>query len=416
MTILNSDGSQNNIYQISGVINGSPALYDLDGDLDLEIVFTSDYNSSGKVYAIHHNGEDFDNFPVDIGEKMLVGAAIGDIENDGEADIVVCTWGENIYAISSEGLIKPGFPFISTKRFNSPATLADLTNDGNLEIIAGNDDGILHVLNHNGQEIYNFDSGDDIRGGISVSDINDDGSLELLFTGYDDLLHIWSPMNDSEIENFPIDLGERSLSEPLTVDLDNDGDLEIIAANKDGFLFVFHHNGSLFDLFPIFLPGGVETTPVVSDLDRDGDYEISVGTTMGLEIIDIKTEKGDMASWKIHRGNLERTGQMGLVLLSIENTSDVPNKFYISPGYPNPFNPSTSINIHIIEKNALHVSILDINGRLINIIKDDNVYPGNYQVKWNGTDSNGYNMSSGVYFIKVQTGRNLGYKKVLLIK
>ena len=417
LTILNSDGSQNNIYQISGGINGSPALYDLDGDMDLEIVFTSDYNSSGMVYAIHHNGEDFENFPVNIGEKMLVGAAIGDLENDGEVDIVVCTWGENIYVLTSEGVIKPGFPFISTKRFNTPATLADLTADGNLEIIAGNDDGNLHVLNFNGQELYSYNTGDDIRGGISVSDINNDGSLELLFTGYDDLLHVWSPIEDSELEGFPINLGERSLSEPVTVDLDNDGDLEIIAVNKDGFLFIFHHDGSMLDLFPIFLPGGVEATPVVSDLDRDGDYEIAVGTTMGLEVIDIKTSKGDLPSWKIHRGNLERTGQMGLVLLSNENSSQlISSEFYISPSYPNPFNPSTSINIKTIEKNILNVSVLDINGRLINILKNENILPGNYKIKWNGTDFNGWNMSSGVYFIKVQSGNNISSQKVLLIK
>ncbi len=417
LTILNSDGSQNGVYQISGVINGSPALYDLDGDMDLEIIFTSDYNSSGKVYAIHHNGEDFENFPIDIGEKMLVGAGIGDLDNDGEADIIVCTWGENIYAINSAGVIKPGFPFISTKRFNTPPTLADLTSDGNLEIIAGNDDGILHVLNYDGQELYNFDTGDDIRGGISVSDLDDDGSLEILFTGYDDLLHVWNPMNNNELDGFPIDLGARSLSEPITVDLDNDGDLEIIATNKDGLIHVFHHNGSLFNLFPIFLPGGVETTPVVSDIDRDGDYEIVIGTTMGLEIIDIKNEKGGRVSWKLHRGNLERTGEMGLVLLSNDNLHKAtPSKFYVSSGYPNPFNPSIIIDIQTVVEDRLVVSVFNALGRKINVLENKNVVPGNYQIKWSGKDFKGTSVSTGIYFLSVQSGKHLSNQKILLIK
>ena len=148
--VVNSNGAPGSNTEVRirglGSINGSPALYDLDNSGDLEIIFTTDYNSSGKVYAINYNGENVDGFPVDIGEKMLVGAAVADLENDGIADIVVCTWGENIYSLTQNGTIKNGFPFTSGKRFNAPPTLVDLTLDGNLEIVAGNDDGILPQL------------------------------------------------------------------------------------------------------------------------------------------------------------------------------------------------------------------------------------------------------------------------------
>ena len=417
LSILNNDGSENSIYQISGLINGSPALYDLDGDGDLEIVFTSDYNSSGKVYAIHHNGEDFENFPVDIGEKMLVGAAVNDLDADGLADIVVCTWGEKIHVINVDGSIKQGFPFISNKRFNTPATLVDLDLDGKMEIVAGNDNGLLHVLKYDGTEMFLFDTGDDIRGGISVSDLNDDGSLELLFSGYDDLLHAWNPIDGIELAGWPVDLGDNSLTEPITVDLDNDGDLEVIAANKNGILYVFHHDGTPFSAFPMSLAGGVESTPVVSDLDRDGDYEIAVGTTMGLVVIDVKKDMGDRISWKLHRGNMERTGSMGIVLLSNDNYEPpTPKEFYVSPSYPNPFNPSTSINIYLIESNNIKVSIYDALGRLVNTIKNKNAMPGNHTFNWTGSDNNGSDLPTGVYFVQVLSGANVHTQKVLLIK
>lgn len=417
LSILNNDGSDNSIYQISGLISGSPALYDLDDDGDLEIVFTSDYNSSGKVYAIHHNGEDFENFPVDIGEKMLVGAAVNDLDADGLADIVVCTWGEKIHVINVDGSIKQGFPFISNKRFNTPATLVDLDLDGKMEIVAGNDNGLLHVLKYDGTEMFLFDTGDDIRGGISVSDLNDDGSLELLFSGYDDLLHAWNPIDGVELAGWPVDLGDNSLTEPITVDLDNDGDLEVIAANKNGILYVFHHDGTPFSAFPMSLAGGVESTPVVSDLDRDGDYEIAVGTTMGLVVIDVKKDMGDRISWKLHRGNMERTGSMGIVLLSNDNYEPpTPKEFYVSPGYPNPFNPSTSINIYLIESNNIKVSIYDALGRLVNTIKNKNAMPGNHTFNWIGSDNNGSDLPTGVYFVQVLSGANVHTQKVLLIK
>ena len=140
------------------------------------------------------DGQLLEGFPVDIDQKMMVGPAVGDLEGDGVLDIVIVTWGKNIIAIDANGNLKQGFPFLTTKRFNSSATLADLDNDGTLEIIAGNDDGNLHVLNHQGLEVAFFDTGDDIRGGISVADLDDDGSLELLFVGYDDMIHAWNPL------------------------------------------------------------------------------------------------------------------------------------------------------------------------------------------------------------------------------
>ena len=232
-------GTQEMVYLQNGYIVGSPALVDLDGDEDMEIVFTTQRGSnSGELFAIHHDGIDVNGFPVNIDEKMLVGPATGDLEGDGAIDIVLCTWEDNIYAIDNMGTVKPGFPFLSTNRFNSPPTLVDIDSDGDLEIVAGNDSGILHILHHDGSEMTSFDTGDDIRGGISVSDINDDGSYEILFTGYDDFLHIWNPILGQEVQGWPIDLGSNSLSEPATADLDNDGDLELLVQIKMGkFLF-----------------------------------------------------------------------------------------------------------------------------------------------------------------------------------
>ena len=417
--VLNSFGIEVISYQQSGMINGSPAVVDLDQDGDHEIVFTSydGTNSDGEVHAIHHDGTEVDGFPVDLDEKMMAGPAAGDLDGDGYPEIVVCTWGENIYSIAYDGSIKSGFPYESTKRFNAPATLVDLDGDGDLEIIAGNDDGLLHVLHHDGTEMTSYDVGDDIRGGISVADLNDDGSYELLFTGYDDMIHVWNPIDGAELDGWPYDMGSNSLTEPVTADLDNDGDLEIVTARKSGVAYIFHHDATPYSNFPTSLSGDIESSPAIGDVDGDGDYEIVFGTTSGLKVIDIKEERGDRLSWKLHRGNLERTGSLGMTLVSNDSEEGLtPSEFHVSSNYPNPFNPSTMIDIETVEASDLIVSIFDATGRLINNLVNEYVEAGRYSVKWNGVDATGSGMPTGVYFIRVQSGLDMHTQKMILIK
>ena len=415
--VLTPFGTQDLLFSTPGSIIGSPAVVDLDVDGDFEIVFTNQDGNSGKVYAIHHDGSDVEGFPVNIYERIRVGAAAGDLEGDGNADIVVCTWDDHIYAIDHTGAVKEGFPFTSTNRFNAPPTLVDLDGDGDLEIVAGNDSGLLHVLHHDGTEMASYDVGDDIRGGISVADLNDDGSYELLFSGYDDMLLVWNPLDGAELDGFPIDMEYNSLTEPVTADLDNDGDLEVVAAMKSGTVHILHHDGTPFNNFPTSLGGNIESSPAIGDLDNDGDYELVFGTTVGLKVLDIKSEKGDRLSWKLHRGNLERTGSLGMTLVSVDHEEDIiPKEFYVIPHYPNPFNPSTKIDIQTPERNALEVRIFDATGRLVNTLMNKELDAGHYTVKWNGLDSKGIGMPTGVYFIQIKYGFIVNTQKLILIK
>jgi hypothetical protein len=417
--VLNSFGAEVISYQQSGMINGSPAVVDLDQDGDREIIFVSynGTNSDGEVHAIHHDGTEVDGFPVDLDERMMAGPAAGDLDGDGYPEIIVCTWGENIYSIGYDGSIQSGFPFESTKRFNAPATLVDLDGDSDLEIIAGNDDGLLHVLHHDGTEMTSYDVGDDIRGGVSVADLNDDGNYELLFTGYDDMIHVWNPIDGEELEGWPVDIESNSLTEPVTADLDNDGDLEVVTARKSGMAYVFHHDATLYNNFPASLGGDIESSPAIGDIDGDGDFELVFGTTGGLKVIDIKEEMGERVSWKLHRGNLERTGSLGMTLVSNDSEEGLtPSEFYVSANYPNPFNPSTMIDIETVEASELTVSVFDAKGRMVNNLVNSYLEAGRYSVKWNGMDASGMSMPTGVYFIRVQSGLEMHTQKMILIK
>ena len=152
-------------------------------------------------------------------------------------------------------------------------------------------------------------------------------------------------------------------------------------------------------------------------MDNDGDFELIFGTNVGLKVLDIKTDKGERLSWKLHRGNLDRTGSLAMTLVSVDQGEGVvPEEFYVSPNYPNPFNPSTRIDIQTSERNDLNIRIFDATGRLVNTLMDKQLDAGHYTVRWNGLDSKGFGMPTGVYFIQVRSGIKMNTQKMILIK
>ena len=133
--------------------------------------------------------------------------------------------------------------------------------------------------------------------------------------------------------------------------------------------------------------------------------------------MDIKSELGDRVSWKLHRGNEYRTGSLGMTLLSSEvGETALPTEFRVSPNYPNPFNPSTSIDIETATSGKLLVHIYDVSGRIVNTLVNTNMNPGYYTVKWNGQNMKGEMMPTGIYFIQVESANQIKRLKSLLIK
>jgi len=271
---------------------------------------------------------------------------------------------------------------------------------------------LLHVLHHDGTEMTSYDVGDDIRGGISVADLNDDGSYELLFAGYDDMIHVWNPMDGVELDGWPVDMDYNSLTEPVTADLDNDGDLEVVAAMKSGMVYIFHHDATLFNNFPTNLSGNIESSPAIGDLDNDGDYEIAFGTTSGLQVFDIKTDKGNRHSWKLHRGNLERSGLYDITLTSIDPKTDIiPDKFYVSPNYPNPFNPVTTIKYGLNTSGDVIMYLFDIRGAMVQTLVNEHHPAGFYELTFDGSK-----LASGVYFYSTIANGIVKTRKLVLLK
>ena len=89
----------------------------------------------------------------------------------------------------------------------------------------------------------------------------------------------------------------------------------------------------------------------------------------------------------------------------------VPTTFNLSQNYPNPFNPVTKIEYALPNDAKVSIKIYDMLGREVNVLVNEVKKAGYYSVEWNGNQ-----LSSGVYFYKMQAGDFNAVKKMMLIK
>ncbi|MBI5474215.1 MAG: T9SS type A sorting domain-containing protein [Ignavibacteriae bacterium] len=101
--------------------------------------------------------------------------------------------------------------------------------------------------------------------------------------------------------------------------------------------------------------------------------------------------------------------------------SVVPSEFTLGQNYPNPFNPATTINYSLPEQSAVTLRVLDLLGREVTTLTDANQQAGYFTARWNGTNTSGQQMSSGVYIYRLDAKNSAGKaysltKRLLLIK
>jgi len=100
---------------------------------------------------------------------------------------------------------------------------------------------------------------------------------------------------------------------------------------------------------------------------------------------------------------------------STQNNTETPAE-YILLNYPNPFNPTTTINYSVLENSSVNISIYNIAGKLVKNLKNTELSAGYYSLVWDGTDNSGLQVSSGIYFIKSRIGTNMMTKKIMLMQ
>ena len=89
---------------------------------------------------------------------------------------------------------------------------------------------------------------------------------------------------------------------------------------------------------------------------------------------------------------------------------------FLGQCYPNPFNPSTTIRFGLSERMHVRLQIYDVSGRLVRTLVDGMRSEGEHFERWDGADSAGRTVASGVYFYRLDAGSFTETKKMVLLR
>jgi len=305
--------------------SSTPALADLDEDGDLDLFIGEWY---GKVFLFENKGTktaslwEFRSARYNfVGGQSQARPALGDLDGDGDLDLLVGEGSGKIahYLNASEGGIPSWMPAgfladgggnaVSVASFSSPA-LADTDGDGDLDLYVGAYNGTIACFQNTGtptlpQWLSTGTLSDGTGTAITMSyhaaptfaDLDGDGDLDLivgdwyggLFLFRNDgtpTAAVWTAAGQLAAGAGNITVGYSAV--PAFTDADGDGDLDLYVGAYSGKITFYRNEGDLFvplwnlqdsDYSSVSLPGW--TTPAFGDFDEDGDDDLLVGSMYG---------------------------------------------------------------------------------------------------------------------------------------
>ena len=100
----------------------------------------------------------------------------------------------------------------------------------------------------------------------------------------------------------------------------------------------------------------------------------------------------------------------------VQNENLFPEEFVLYQNYPNPFNPSTKIGFRIADFGFVSLKVYDILGNEIAVLVNEELASGEYEVEFNVAQVPRPEVTSGVYFYKLETGSFVKTKKMILLR
>ncbi len=110
------------------------------------------------------------------------------------------------------------------------------------------------------------------------------------------------------------------------------------------------------------------------------------------------------------------TLSIGSAVLSVDRSSPLPAQILMRPNYPNPFNPTTTIEYALPRTARTVLRVYNVGGQEVARLVDAELSPGYYRTVWDGKDQAGRQVVSGMYIVRLATPGWSQTMKMLLLK
>lgn len=281
----------------------APVLENLDSSPDLEIICGFHEDS---VYVWRIDASSLPGWPLIptwAGIWACSMPCIGDVDGDGEEDIVVSVnenliYHTSVFAYRNDGTLLDGWPCPIAPGGTYNPSLADLDKDEKLEtvVVPLFIDTCVYVIDDNGRFLPGWPKvlpavrpiRENLTGPAAIGDLDLDGYPDIVVAS-EFHLYAWN-RHGIALPGFPVDgpegwyLGAGGITHLVLSDLDQDGNLEIlISADRfpeypEGMLCVWRSNGQPMPGFPLILDVSPSCSPIPCDIDKDGYKEIILCT------------------------------------------------------------------------------------------------------------------------------------------
>jgi hypothetical protein len=126
---------------------------------------------------------------------------------------------------------------------------------------------------------------------------------------------------------------------------------------------------------------------------------------------------------------MERSSAVAALRKAVDDLTDVatdvndgpgdivtPNRYRLYPNYPNPFNPTTNIRFYLPRAGDVTLTVYNTLGQKVRTLANQRLESGDHVIQWNGENSVGQRVASGVYFYRLDTEGFSSSRKMVLLK
>ncbi len=130
----------------------------------------------------------------------------------------------------------------------------------------------------------------------------------------------------------------------------------------------------------------------------------------------IGTQSGETNNVSIGFWNTQVIIGLSLDVEEQEDTNPLPSELCLYQNYPNPFNSTTIIDYALPKASDVRIRIHNILGQQVRDLVNQRQTAGYKTILWDGRNDNGTEVSSGVYFYRIEAGNRVKCKKMVLLK